>query len=136
MQIGKLKKFFTMFFVIFILASCAKDTIVMEPPAPAPKPPSPNENKISYSGFIQPIFTEKCISCHGNGGAAPTLVDGKSYSSLMNTSGMIDTVTPGNSILYKEMIAGDGTTMFDKGYCKKKDADSVYKWIRQGAKNN
>ena len=136
MQMRKLKRFFTIFIVTLILASCAKDTIVMEPPAPPPAPPSPNESKISYSGAIQPIFTEKCISCHGNGGAAPLLVDGKSYSALMNTSGMIDTVTPGNSILHKEMIAGDGTTMFDKGYCKKKDADSVYKWIRQGAKNN
>ena len=136
MQIGKFKRFFTIFIVTLILTSCAKDTIVMEPPAPAPKPPSPNENKISYAGEIQPIFTAKCISCHGNGGAAPLLADGKSYNALMNTSGMIDTVTPGSSMLYIEMIAGDGTTMFDKGYCKKKDADSVYKWIRQGAKNN
>ena len=132
MQIRKLKKLITVLSVIFILSSCARDYIVPDPPAPPPTPPSPNENKISYAGEIQPVFSAKCVGCHGVGATLPTLVAGKSYQSLMSISGMIDTVTPGNSILYKEMATGGGMS----GYCFKSNADSVYKWIRQGAKNN
>ena len=138
MQIKMLKQLFTTLIVIVILSSCTSDYIVPEPPEP-PAPPhndSIPESIISYSGVIQPIFTGKCMPCHAVGGALPVLVAGKSHQSLMSISGMVDTITPGNSTLYKEMIPGDGSTMYDKGYCKKKDADSVYKWIRQGAKNN
>ena len=132
MQIRKLKKLITTFFVIFILSSCSSDHIVPEPPEPPPAPPSPNESKISFSGEIQPIFTAKCMPCHASGAALPTLVAGKSYQSLMSISGMIDTINPGNSTLYLEMKPGGGMS----NYCKKANADSVYKWIRQGAKNN
>ena len=129
MQSITLKKLTTIFFVLFILASCSKGRIVPDPPAP---PPSPNENKISYAGEIQPVFTEKCTFCHGNGGTAPNLTAGKSYQALMNISGMVDTLNPGNSILYKKMATGGSMS----AYCTKANADSVYKWIRQGAKNN
>jgi len=132
MQIRKLKKLFTTLFVAFILSSCTSDYIVPEPPSPPPAPPSPNENKISYSGEIQPVFTSKCVKCHGVGQALPTLTSGKSYQSLMSIGGMIDTITPGNSTLYQEMKPGGGMS----NYCTKSNADSVYKWIRQGAKNN
>jgi hypothetical protein len=129
MQNRKLIKLFMTFFALTILSSCSNTLIVPDPPAP---PPSPNENKISYSGEIQPVFTEKCVRCHGVGQNAPTLSDGKSYQSLMSTSGMVDTVNPGNSIIYREMASGGGMSSF----CSKANADSVYKWIRQGAKNN
>jgi hypothetical protein len=132
MQIRKMKKLFTILFVIFILSSCTSDYIVPEPPEGPPAPPSPNESKISYSGEIQPIFTGKCMPCHAVGAALPVLVDGKSYQSLMSISGMVDTTNPGNSTLYLEMKPGGGMS----NYCKKANADSVYKWIRQGAKNN
>jgi len=129
MQSKKLKKLITIFFVLFIFSSCTKDYIVQDPPA---APPSPFENKISFSGAIQPIFTAKCISCHGAGQNAPVLAAGSSYQALMGTAGMVDTVTPGNSDLYVEMASGGGMS----SHCLKADADSVYKWIRQGARNN
>jgi len=132
MQIRKLKKLITNIIVIFILSSCTSDYIIPEPPAPPEAPPSPNENKISYSGEIQPIFNAKCVSCHGVGQAAPVLAAGKSYQALMSSAGMIDTITPGNSKLYQEMAPGGGMS----SHCNKSNADSVYKWIRQGAKNN
>lgn len=132
MQIRKLKKLITILSVIFILSSCTSTYIVPDPPAPPVAPPSPNENKISFSGEIQPIFTAKCVKCHGVGQVAPTLAAGKSYQALMSMSGMIDTITPGNSILYTEMATGGGMNQ----YCTKSNADSTYKWIRQGAKNN
>ena len=139
MQIYMLKRLFITLFVMFILASCTRDYIVPEPP---PLPENPNdtikppdtipENQISYSGIIQPIFTAKCVKCHGVGQALPVLTAGKSYQSLWSISGMLDTITPGNSTLYKEMKPGGGMS----NYCNKSNADSVYKWIRQGAKNN
>lgn len=130
MQSKMLNKLISLFFVLFILTSCAKDAIVPDPPAPPPPPPAPG--KMSYSGVIQPIFTAKCLLCHGVGMTAPILAAGKSYQSLMNMPGMIDTITPGSSILYMEMATGGGMS----SYCKKADADSVYKWISQGAINN
>jgi hypothetical protein len=132
MQSRLLKKLFAVFFMLFIFSSCTSDYIVPEPPAAPPTPPSPDENKISYSGEIQPIFTNKCVRCHGVGQTPPVLTAGKSYQSLMSIPGMVDTITPGNSVLYKEMAQGGG--MYQ--YCTKSNSDSVYKWIRQGARNN
>ena len=131
MQSRKLKKLIPILFVLFIFSSCTRDYIVPEPPVVV-TPPSPNENKISFAGEIQTIFTAKCIVCHKSGGTAPNLVSGKSYQSLMGMSGMIDTVNPGNSILYKKMATGGSMNSF----CTKANSDSVYKWIRQGAMNN
>ena len=131
MQSRTLKKLISIFFVLFIFSSCTRDFIVPDPPAPPQPPPPANENKISYAGEIQPIFTEHCINCHGDGGKNPVLVAGKSYHALTSMEGMIDTVVPGNSILYLKMSTG---TM--KDFCSKANADSTYKWIRQGAKNN
>jgi hypothetical protein len=143
MQSRKLKHLVKIFFILFIFSACTSDYIVPEPPPPPVpvEPINPNDSipndtipvhQISYSGVIQPIFTAKCVSCHGVGQTAPVLVAGKSYKALMNSPGMIDTINPGNSILYKEMAPGGGMS----STCKKADADSVYKWIDQGAKNN
>ena len=132
MQFRKMKKLFTTLFVALILSSCTSDYIVPEPPSPPPAPPSPNEPKISFAGEIQPIFTGKCMPCHATGAALPNLEEGKSYQSLWSINGMLDTITPDNSNLYKSMKPGGSMS----SYCKKANADSVYKWIRQGARNN
>ena len=128
-----LKKLIPTLLVFFILSSCTSDYIVPEPPEP---PANPNDTTpqsiISYAGEIQPIWNAKCMPCHAQGSALPTLATGKSYQSLMSISGMVDTITPVNSALYKSMITGGSMVI----YCKKADADSVKKWISQGAKNN
>ena len=133
MQIKKLKNLFTTLFVIIILSSCTSDLIVPEPPEP---PANPNDTTpqsiISFSGAIQPVFTSKCMPCHASGAALPVLEAGKSYQSLMSIAGMVDTISPGNSALYLSMKPGGSMS----NYCKKSNADSVYKWIDQGAKNN
>ena len=133
MQIKKLKNLFTTLFVIIILSSCTSDLIVPEPPEP---PANPNDTTpqsiISFSGAIQPIFTSKCMPCHASGAALPVLEAGKSYQSLMSIAGMVDTISPGNSTIYLSMKPGGSMS----NYCKKSNADSVYKWIDQGAKNN
>ncbi|MEI7660742.1 MAG: hypothetical protein WCK34_01020 [Bacteroidota bacterium] len=129
MQSKKLKKLITIFFVLFIFSACTKNLIVPDPPA-VPVPVVPGQ--ISYAGSIQPIFTAHCITCHKVGGTSPVLVEGKSYQALMNTSGLINTAAPDNSGLYLQMKPGGGMSSF----CSKADADSTYKWISQGAKNN
>ena len=134
MQSKKLKKLIAIFFVLFIFSSCTKDLIVPDPPAPPPAPPSPTENKISFEAEIEPIFNAKCVGCHGVGGISPVLANDKAWQSLMSMPGMIDTVTPGSSILYTEMLPPNGG-MVQYGSTRA-NADSVYKWIRQGAKNN
>jgi mono/diheme cytochrome c family protein len=132
MQSKTLRKLLTIFFVLVIFSSCSRDNIVPDPPAPPAPPPDSTESQISYSGEIQPIFTANCVKCHATGKVAPTLSEGKSYQSLMNTAGMIDVAAPGNSKLYQEMQPGGGMSSF----CTKANSDSTYKWIRQGAKNN
>ena len=129
MQSRKLKKLFTILFVVFIFTSCTKDYIVPDPPAPPPLPPVAGQ--ISYAGIIQPIFTQNCVSCHGVGGTSPVLASGKSYQSLIN-SGMVIPGTPGNSILYLKMAPGGSMSQ----HCTTANADSVKRWIEQGAKNN
>jgi len=131
MQSKKLKKLLTIFFVLVLFSSCKHDYIVLDPPA-SPAAPDSNENIISYSGEIQPIFTANCVKCHGIGQVAPVLAEGKSYQALMNASGMIDVINPGNSLLYRKMASGGSMSSF----CTKANTDSTYKWIRQGAKNN
>lgn len=128
------KKFLNLFLVVFalFLFSCASETIAPEPPAPPAPPPSPTDNKISFAGEIQPIFNAKCAVCHGVGQNPPVLSQGKSYQSLMSIPGMIDTIVPANSDLYKSMITGGSMA----AYSSKANADSVFKWIYQGAKNN
>ena len=130
MKSRMLNKLIGIFFVLFILSSCTKDLIVQDPPAPPPPPPVPG--KISFTGEIQPIFTANCVSCHDVGHTAPVLAAGKSYQALMGTNGMINTSSPGNSILYQMMAPGGAMS----SYCTKANADSVYKWIDQGAENN
>jgi len=130
MQTGKLKKMITMLSVIFILSSCTKDLIVPDPPAPPPPPPVPGQ--ISYAGEIQPVFTDKCVRCHNVGQVPPVLASGKSYPSLMSMADMVIVAAPGNSILYRKMATGGSMNQ----YCTTANADSVYKWISQGAKNN
>ena len=135
MQFKKLKNLILILLAVFAIYACTNDYIVPEPPAlngDEPVPVDSNENQISYSGQIQPIWNKKCMPCHAAGAALPTLAAGKSYQSLMSIPGMVDTAAPANSDLYKSMIPGGSMS----NYSKRADADSVYKWIRQGAKNN
>ncbi len=132
MQSKRLKSLVSILFMAVVLASCTSDLIIPDPPAPPAPPISPTENQISFAAEIQPIFTAKCAFCHGVGQTPPVLKEGKSYQSLMSIPGMIDTIVPANSTLYKSMATGGSMAQ----YCNRANVDSTYKWIRQGAKNN
>jgi hypothetical protein len=82
----------------------------------------------SFSTDIQPIFTSKCISCHG-GTRTPDLREGKSYASLSN--GGFVTKPAESSILYSTMSGSEhASRSTDEQKLK------VLYWITQGAKNN
>jgi len=139
MQFRKFKTIAAFIVVAIALYACEADYIAQEPAIPdTPADTTGNDTThtvqsiISYSGEIQPVFTAKCMPCHAAGKAQPILEEGKSYQSLMSIGGMVDTVSPANSALYKSMKPGGSMS----NYCSKKNADSVYKWIDQGAKNN
>jgi hypothetical protein len=91
--------------------------------------PKVNPNiPVSFQTEIQPIFTEKCVTCHG-GTQFPNLSAGKAYSSL--TKGGFVTAPGETSGLYVQMnrsshIARSSDT----------DKQKVLNWINQGALNN
>jgi mono/diheme cytochrome c family protein len=108
---------------MMLFVSCTSELIK---PEPVSKPAS----NLSYSADIQPIFTSKCLGCHGIGMTAPDLSAANSYSSL-TAMGLINTASPTKSTVYIEMSTG---TM--SAYCTPTDAANVLAWIQQGAKNN
>ena len=120
------KRILVTFFMVILgglfLYSCSNDTLVPAQINPA--------TKISFATNIQPIFTQKCIGCH-NGTTSPDLRTGNSFASLTSL-GLINTGSPGQSILYTEMAPNGGMA----GYTNTTDAQVVLLWIQQGAKNN
>jgi hypothetical protein len=116
------RKFLTISIVvlgILFLYSCSYDTLVPEKINP--------DKKVVFSTDIQPVFTQNCITCH-SGSLAPDLREGKSYASLFAGS-FIDTITPEQSVLYREMAPNGGMS----SYTNVSDAQLVLLWIQQGA---
>jgi hypothetical protein len=83
---------------------------------------------VSFKSDIQPIFTEKCIACHG-GTQFPNLSDGKSYTSL--TKGGFVTAPGETSGLYLQMNKSSHLARSSDT-----DKQKVLNWINQGALNN
>jgi hypothetical protein len=92
-------------------------------------PPSINTaDTVHFNTEIQPIFTAKCLTCHGTL-RAPDLRVGHSFEALTN----LGFITPPGltSGLYVKLTTGDHiprTTDLEK--------QKFLVWINQGAKNN
>ena len=86
------------------------------------------EDPVHFQTEIQPIFTEKCISCHG-AAIHPDLRDGNAFQSL--TDGGFVELPAETSKLYLKMTSSGH-------FAKSSDADKqkVLIWITQGAMNN
>jgi hypothetical protein len=115
-----------LFISSLILTSCEKFSFDLPKADPG--------KTYSFQTDIQPIFTSKCIVCHGSGKNQPTLDAGSAYNSL-TTGGYIssDPVnSPETSILYKQITTGSGHTSILNDLQKQ----SILEWIRQGALNN
>ena len=70
--------------VLFTLAiSSCKYNFIVPIEEEVPVDTIPEDQPVSYATQIQPIFTNKCISCHKSGGTAPNLVAGSSYNQVV-----------------------------------------------------
>ena len=114
---------------IIALAGCYKDVI-----SPGQDPNAPPQD-VSYSGDIQPIFSDNCTNsgCHDAiPSHKPSLVPEKSYNALIS-GGYVNTAVPTSSILYGEVKSG---AMPPTGALKQSEIQQILDWIRNGAPNN
>jgi mono/diheme cytochrome c family protein len=82
---------------------------------------------VSFAGDIQPIFNNKCASCHIS--RAPVLTPGFAYNALINGS-YINISTPEASPLIVKTDAGHA------GGITPSERALIVKWITDGALNN
>jgi len=93
-------------------------------------PPAVDPNYAwSLKDDIQPIFSSKCISCHG-GGLSPDLRSDKSWNAL--TKGGYVNLPAETSRLYVQISANSSHIPKTSDVEKQK----ILYWITQGAKNN
>ena len=95
-------------------------------------PNIPDDQTISFANDIQPIFTDRCVGCHG-GNTNPDLRAGNSYNAL-TTGNYVVAGNADGSKLYDKL---PGRNHFDVGFQLSVDDIALIKaWINQGAKNN
>jgi hypothetical protein len=117
-------------FAIFI-SSCKYNFIVpIEEEVPVDT--IPGEQPVSFATQIQPIFTNKCISCHKAGGTAPNLVAGSSYNQIVPAH--VNLSKPEESDIYAYPAPATSKHTWKK--YNSSEANLVLKWIKEGAKNN
>ena len=111
-----------LFITLLLLSGCEYDTI-------DPEPLPPPDQEISFSQDIQPIFTSKCVDCHG-GSRDPDLRSGNAYRSLLDDD-YINLPNPSDSKIY---------TIFNESSHQNRATAAqkqlILQWIAQGAKDN
>ncbi len=107
--------------IILILAGCSNYEYAVDCPD--------GLTDVSFQDDIQPIFNNKCISCH-SGSRAPDLSDGWAYEELMN--GFVDTDDPCASRLYEALSLPAHS---DVGITED-DELTILGWIQEGAEDN
>jgi hypothetical protein len=123
---------------ISMLASCEYEVIEIAGPPPLPPIDTTDTSQVihytSFANVIEPIFTEvTCTGCHGGGSNSLNLTAGNAYASIMSIGAAV-AGDPENSTIYT--LPKPGTGDHYKLYQTQAQADSIYKWIWQGAKNN
>ena len=83
---------------------------------------------VSYSLDIQPIWDNKCVSCH-SGSRDPDLRPDNSYASLID-GGYVDTDNPEDSELIKKLYGSHDARATET------EKQVILLWIEEGAKNN
>ncbi|MBU8891680.1 MAG: hypothetical protein KOO66_02825 [Bacteroidales bacterium] len=117
--------------VFIFITSCEYkivEPIVRELPE-LPDDPDDPADPISFSAQIEPVFQDKCISCHSI--TNPVLITGSAYDNLIN-GGYINTNDPESSELFVKVYLGhpgsNPYTPLELAY--------LLKWIEEGAENN
>jgi len=103
---------------ILLFGSCEKVVY------PIPELP----DTVSYSLDIQPIWDNKCVSCH-SGSRDPDLRPENSHASLINGS-YVDTDNPEDSELIKKLYGSHDSRATET------EKQLILLWIEEGAKNN
>lgn len=91
-------------------------------------PPPEIPTGISYAEQVQPIFDDKCVSCH-SGGIPPDLTPEVSYEELMD-GGYVDTDNPESSELYQKLLGTHNSRATEE------EKLTILQWITEGALNN
>jgi len=118
-----MKRLFYVIFAAVILAimlfgSCEKVVY------PIPELP----DTVSYSLDIQPIWDNKCVSCH-DGDRDPDLRPEQSYDALI-TGGFIDVDSPEDSDLMKKLYGTHDSRATEA------EKQLILLWMGEGAKDN
>jgi hypothetical protein len=123
-QKAKMSKAWIVAFILLsgmaVFTSCEKYSWVIETVDPVVP--------VLFQTEVQPIFTEKCITCH-KGTRNPDLRDGFSYASL--TVGGYVLLPAETSRLYKQLTSSSHTA-----FTLSTEKQTILIWIEQGAKNN
>ncbi|MGW8315892.1 MAG: hypothetical protein ACWGNV_09855 [Bacteroidales bacterium] len=106
--------------VLIVLASGCEKYII---------PPPVIEEGVSYADQVQPIFDDKCVTCH-SGSLNPDLRPGESYE-FLTTNGYVDTLNPESSKIYEHLQSGAHA-----GRATDEDKLLILQWIKEGAQNN
>ncbi len=129
----QMKKIVFLLCTLFLITACQYEVIEVEPIIP----PSPDDqvDEISFANEIIPIFTtnNKCTACHTIGKTAPDLSAGNAFQSITSGNFVVSN-NPEASKIYT-YTNPSATTHVWKHYSSK-EADLVYYWINQGAKDN
>jgi hypothetical protein len=115
--------------IISFLSSCEYELIKIEGAAP---PPDTAASIISFSAEIAPIFTnDGCVDCH-DGSFKFDLGPANAYNSIISNN-LVVAGDPSNSKIYTypHPVTGAHHKLSTVA-----EADSIAKWIYQGALNN
>ncbi len=87
------------------------------------------EEGVSYAEQVQPIFNDKCVSCH-SGNQNPDLRPEESWE-FLTTNGYVDTLNPESSKIYNKLLSGAHESRATEA-----DKLLILTWITEGAQNN
>lgn len=132
MNTKRLLLFLSILIGIMLLVSCEYEFIEVAQ-VPPPPPPDTSESIISFNEQIAPIFTsDNCVSCH-NGSFMFDLSESNAYNSII-VNDLVVAFDLENSIIYTYPHPTTGS--HDYKYSAVAEADSIAKWIYQGALDN
>jgi hypothetical protein len=110
-------------------------------------PDSASAAPVSFSGQVQPLFTNKCATCHKAGNNALVLTAGVAYANIVNISAAncvaAKYVVPGQpaqSYLVAAITTGSNVAGCSGGFMAQHIAAAgiatITNWVQQGAPNN
>jgi hypothetical protein len=110
-------------------------------------PDSSSTTPVSFSGQVQPLFTNRCANCHKAGNNALVLTAGAAYANIVNISAAncvaAKYVVPGQpaqSYLVAAITTGANVAGCNGGFMAQHIAaagiTTITNWVQQGAQNN